>query len=142
MKLKNSKKVALIIIMLIACVLTDTQASDSVELNIFKTLKTEGDPIDVDASIDGQWVFVLTVNGDLLIYSTVSSKLAAEINVGQHVDQIKAGPRGDTLVLISRQNKTVQLSLLDLIRDINVSGSPFKGSEDAPVVVAVFSDFE
>lgn len=142
MKLNNSKIFALLTIIIVTCSFTNTVASDSVELNVFKTLKTEGDAIDVDASIDGKWVFVLTVKGDLLIYSTANSKLEAKINVGKHVDQIKAGPRADTLVLSSRKNKTVQLSILDFIQIINVSGSPFKGSEDAPVVVAVFSDFE
>jgi hypothetical protein len=39
-------------------------------------------------------------------------------------------------------NKTVEIVTIDFIQNINVSGSPFKGPEDAAVVIAVFDDFE
>jgi hypothetical protein len=38
--------------------------------------------------------------------------------------------------------KTVQVVSLDFFQKINVSGAPFKGPEDAAVVIAVFDDFE
>jgi hypothetical protein len=58
------------------------------------------------------------------------------------VDQVKVGPKGTSLVLSSSKNKTVQIVTLDFIQEINVSGAPFKGAEDAAVVIAVFDDFE
>ncbi len=45
-------------------------------------------------------------------------------------------------ILKSAQDKKIQIVALDFIQQINVSGSPYKGVDDAPVVIAVFSDFE
>jgi len=42
----------------------------------------------------------------------------------------------------SRQNKTVEIILLDFISSIDTAGSPFAGPAAAPVIVTVFSDFE
>jgi hypothetical protein len=58
------------------------------------------------------------------------------------VDDITAGPQGSVLILKSSQNKKIQIVSLDFIQNINVSGSPSKGSPDAPVIIAIFSDFE
>jgi hypothetical protein len=116
-------------------------AAGSVEWNVLKTMQLETAPIDVALSLDGKWVFVLTEQGQILIYSS-GGPLKDKIDVGNHFDHIKVGPRGEYLLLNSNQNKSVQLIKLDFIQNINVSGSPFKGREDAIVVVAVFDDFE
>jgi len=55
---------------------------------------------------------------------------------------MKIGPRGKRLFLTSTKDRTVQVVTIDFIVDINVSGSPYKGRQDAPVVIAVFSDFQ
>jgi hypothetical protein len=64
------------------------------------------------------------------------------IAVGDSVDTIKAGPREDILFLSSRKDSTVQLITLEFIQNIDVSQSPFKGQADAPIAIAVFSDFQ
>jgi DNA-binding beta-propeller fold protein YncE len=116
-------------------------AAGSVEWSILKTLQLEATPIDVAITPDGRRIFVLTDQGEVVIYPS-TGKMEAKIDVGQHVDQIKSGPRGSTLILTSAQNKTVQVITLDFIQKINVSGAPFKGAEDAAVVIAVFDDFQ
>lgn len=58
------------------------------------------------------------------------------------MDQIRVAPKGDSLFLNSRENKTIQIVNLDFVVDIDVAGSPFKGREDAPVTIAVFNDFQ
>ena len=58
------------------------------------------------------------------------------------MDGIKVGPEQDILLLTSRQNKTVEILVLDFIQNLDVSSSPFKGPADAVVTVAVFSDFQ
>ena len=120
---------------------TNSYASDNVEWNIYKTLQLDATPIDVSVSSDGRWIFVLTDQGEVLIYSS-GKKMEGKIPVGKHVDQIKSGPRGDTLIVKSSRNKTVQVVTLDFVQKINISGAPFKGPEDASVVIAVFDDFE
>ncbi|MGD9307331.1 MAG: hypothetical protein PVF79_23930, partial [Desulfobacterales bacterium] len=65
-----------------------------------------------------------------------------KIQVGDQIDQINLGPKGEYLFVSSRQNKTLEILALNFIYDLNVSGSPFKGAKDAPVVITVFSDFQ
>ncbi len=116
-------------------------AAGNVEWNILKTLQLEATPIDVAITPDGRRIFVLTDQGEVVIYSS-TGKMEAKIDVGQHVDQLKLGPKGTSLILSSGRNKTVQIVTLDFIQKINVSGAPFKGPEDAAMVIAVFDDFQ
>jgi len=46
------------------------------------------------------------------------------------------------LLLKSRGNQTIEILVIDFIQKINISSSPFKGPTDAPVMIAVFSDFQ
>jgi len=118
-----------------------TQSLASVEWEIQKTLKLDTQPLDVAVSQNGNKIFVLTESGKILIYSSDGS-LKDKIDVGNHVDQIKSGPGEEWLFLSSRKNKTVEILHVDYIQHIDISGSPFKGLENAPVVIAVFSDFQ
>ena len=113
----------------------------TVEWNVVKTLKMEKAPLEIAVSLNGRLVYVLTEEGIIYIYSA-DGKLKDKISVGKSIDGIKAGPREDILFISSRKNKTVQVITLDFFHNINISGSPFKGPADAPVVVAVFSDFQ
>jgi DNA-binding beta-propeller fold protein YncE len=142
MQRKKTKTAVLLTALITMLFFTGGHASETVEMQIHQTLEIDAEPVDVSLSADGKRLFVLTDNGELLIYSSSTGKLADKIEVGRQVDQITVGPKGDVLVLKSRQNKTVQVIKLDFIQKINVSGSPFKGSEDAVVAVAVFNDFE
>ena len=116
-------------------------ASDSVELNLENTLQLESPAVDVASSADGSRFFVLTDQGQIVVYSSKGEK-EGELDVGPDIDQIKVGPKGDTLLLNSRKNKTLQVVGIEFISQIDISGSPFKGPKDAPVVVAVFTDFQ
>lgn len=120
---------------------TNGLTTDNVELNVLKTLQLETTPIDMAISPDGRQIFVLNDQGEVVIYSP-SANMEAKIDVGKLVDQIKLGPRAETLILKSSKNKTLQIVTLDFIQKIDVPGSPFKGPEDATVVIAVFDDFQ
>jgi hypothetical protein len=98
-------------------------------------------PIDMLVSSDNKWIYILTSDGQIVIYSA-RGKLKDTINVGPDIDQIKAGPREDMLFLLSSASKTVQVITIDFTEDISTRGSPAKGPADAPVTVAVFSDFQ
>jgi len=115
--------------------------SATVEWELLNTLKLDAPPLDVAISPDGNTVFVLTHKGNIHIYE-VNGRLTDKIEVGEQIDQIKLGPRGTHLFATSRQNKTVKIIELDFIKQISIKGSPYKGIEDAPVVIADFSDFE
>jgi hypothetical protein len=138
------EKINLILLLTMAILLgafTNSFASDNVEWNVYKTLQLEETPIDVAVSPDGRRIFVLTDRGEVVIYSS-AGKIEAKIDVGRHVDQLKFGPRGASLILSSGKNKTVEIVTIDFIQNINVIGSPSKGPEDAAVVIAVFDDFQ
>lgn len=98
-------------------------------------------PIDMLVSSDNKWIYILTSDGQIVIYSA-RGQLKDTINVGPDIDQIKAGPREDILFLLSRASKTVQVITIDFTEEISTLGSPVKGPVDAPVTVAVFSDFQ
>ena len=141
MKLKIINPFVLLIIAGALVFNPNVSSSSSVEWSVLQTLHLEVSAIDVAMSPDGRLFFVLTEEGEIVIYSSPTT-VDGKIKVGKHVDQIRVGPRGDSLVLNDRENKTVQVIALEFIKNINVSGSPFKGPEDAPVVVAVFNDFQ
>jgi DNA-binding beta-propeller fold protein YncE len=113
----------------------------AVEVTPQKTLKTEGVPVDVAVSQYGNLTFVLTDSGSVLIYDQMGN-LTDTVEVGPYVDQIDIGPRGERLFVTSRKNKTVEIMTLDFIHEINTLGSPTKGPPEAPMVIAVFSDFQ
>lgn len=112
-----------------------------VEGDIQKTIKMDKPPVDVAVSADGKRIFVLTETGEILIYAP-DGKLQDKIGVGKHIDQIEVGPQEDMLLLKSRSNQTLEILVIDFVQKINTSNSPFKGPADAPVVIAVFSDFQ
>lgn len=116
-------------------------AAESVEWNVVKTLQLEATPVDVVISSDGKRIFVLTDKGDIVIYSNLE-KPEATIEVGPEITQMKLGPGGNTLILTSRDKKSVEIVTLDFMQTIEFSGAPFKGPENAPIVIAVFSDFQ
>ena len=120
---------------------TGGAASDNVKWNAFKTLQLDAVPIDMAVTPDGRRILVLTEQGEVWIYSS-AAEVEAKIDVGKHVDQIKSGPEGETLIFMSGKNKTVELVTLDVIQKINIAGSPYKGQENAPVVIVVFDDFQ
>ncbi len=131
-----------VFLMTLLLVLTWSARSPAdVEWDVIKTLKTEKKPIDAAMAPSGKMIFVLTNEGEVLIFSS-DGALKDSIAVGEAIDGIKVGAREDILLLTSRKNSTVQLVTLDFVQDINVSGSPFKGLADAQVVVATFNDFQ
>jgi hypothetical protein len=135
----NNKPVVFLLIPLIVLALI-SHINAGVEWDVVKTLKIEKRPLDVAVSADGRWLYVLTEKGNIHIYR--DGALKGKIDVGKQVDGIDVGPRGDILFLTSKKDKVVQLVTVDLVQEINISGSPFKGSANASVVIAVFSDFQ
>jgi len=113
----------------------------AVEIIPQKTLKTDGIPVDVAVTQDGNLTFVLTDSGSVLIYDQTGN-LTDTVEIGPHIDQIEIGPRGERLFVASRKNKTVEIITLDFIHEINTLGSPTKGPPEALIVIVAFSDFQ
>jgi hypothetical protein len=113
----------------------------AVEISEQKTLDLEKSPLDVAVSLNGKWIFVLTDQQKILIFSS-DGALNDEIPVDARVDGIQVGGREDIIYLTSRSQTKIQILKLDFIYKINVLGSAFKGKREAPVVIAIFSEFE
>jgi hypothetical protein len=136
----NKRSVIFFLIAVIFLTLS-SPVKGEVEWDVKKTLKLESPPVDLAASLNGKYIYVLTDQGSILIYS-VEGKLEDKISVGRQVDGIRVGPWEDVILLTSKKNKQVQILLLEFIKNIDLSNSPFKGPADAPVQIAVFSDFQ
>ena len=130
------------LILIVTVLLTTTAwVHAAVETSLQNTLQIEAVPVDVAVSPDGKSTFVLTDEGNVAVYDDLG-KLNETIKVGSHIDQIEIGPSGERLFATSRQNKTVEIILLDFISNIETKNAVFKGPEDAPVTIAVFSEFQ
>ena len=112
-----------------------------VEWTIKKQLNLDVSPLDISPSLDGQWIFILAP-GEVLVYSVSEDKVVNRIPVDKAFDKLTHSPRNNTLVLGSRSDKRLEIIQLELIHKIDVSGLPFKGSENAPVTMVVFGDYQ
>lgn len=128
-------------ILLFDCYAAPAAESAEVEWKVLRRLDADSPPLDVAASSDGRMVFVLTERGTVHIFDADGGALG-QIAVGAQAERIAADPEGDRLYVTRRQPKRVDVVQIDIRREIGVSGAPFKGPEKAPVVVAVFSDFQ
>ena len=111
------------------------------EWKVIKDLDLKASPLDVAPSADGQWLYILTP-GEILVYSMQEGKITDQVPVGKEFDRIAALPRANGLTLSSSANKTIQIVMLEHVITIDVSGLPFKGPRNAPVVIAVFDDYQ
>lgn len=108
---------------------------------VIHSLNLKTTPVDVVVSSDNRWIYLLDNQGQLLIYG-FNGQLRDTINVGSDIDEIKAGPREDLLFLLSRSKSSLQLISINVIENINIERAPYEGPEQAPITVAVFSDFQ
>ncbi len=103
--------------------------------------KLSSKPVDIVHTLDGKQVFVLTDQHTVEVYGS-NGKLEGTVPVSEGVTAIDIAPRGEILYLINSKKNTFSSLSIDFIKDINISGSPIKGKQNAPVTIAVFTDFE
>jgi len=116
-------------------------AAATVEWSRQGVLRTDGAPVDIAVSADGKFTFVLTEAGQVLIFSAQGQE-EGSLDVGKNINGIASSPTGDQIFLLDRDGKAVQIVAVDFVQKIDAAGAPFKGPADAPVVVALFSDFQ
>ena len=112
-----------------------------VKMDLQHKLTLNNPPLDVVATPDGKFIFVLTDTGDISVFDQ-KGILQNKIHVGDQVDQIKMDPQGKRLFVTSRSKKAIQIIGLEFFVEIDTADSPIKGPRNAPVVLAVFSDFQ
>lgn len=133
------RNVCILLIALLFSFSTLVQAE--VEKGASKTLKLDAKPIDMTISADGKYTFILAEGGKILILDS-AGQLKDTLKVSESAVSIGTSPKGDFLLLADSKENTLEVFSISFVVNIDISGLPFKGPADAPVVVAVFSDYQ
>ncbi|MFW8601202.1 YncE family protein [Desulfobacterota bacterium M19] len=116
-------------------------AKVKVEATPIADLRLSSAPLDTAISGDGQSIFVLTEDGRVEIYDR-KGRRKGSVKLSGKADRLAVSPDGNTLFLTDSARHMVRMTRLSFVHDISTKGSPFKGPADAPVVIAIFSDYQ
>ena len=117
------------------------RAEAGVEAEDVKNIQSSGSPIDTALSGDGQLLFVLTNQGKVEIY-TKHGQFIDAIELKAPADRITSSAEGEMIYLSDSASGQIKMVAVDFIQKIDIVGSPYKGVAEAPVAVAIFSDFQ
>jgi hypothetical protein len=112
---------------------------DNVEWTISGQLDLKARPLDIYASADGKWLYILST-GEVAVYSFYDDRVVNRISIDKAFDRMIYLQENNSLVVTSRSGNTLQIIQLELVFD--TSGLPYKGFKHAPVTVAVFSSYQ
>ena len=135
------RNTAAVIAMILITMGTPSSGQAEVDLDVLKTLKINATPLDVAFANNHNYIYVLTDKGQILVFDPAGRQLD-KIEVGSEYDQMRIVPGSDVIFLASRKNRLVQIVQVGFVQQIDTADSPFKGPADAPVVIAVFSEFQ
>ena len=88
------------------------------------------------------YLFFLLSPGKIHIYSVSENRVVNIIPVTKDFDRLTYSIKDNTLVLTSSASGTLKIIRVDPIHKIDISSLPFKGSENAPVTITVFDDYQ
>jgi len=111
----------------------------NLELTISGQLDLKAPPLDICASADGKWLYILS-EGEILVYSFSDETVVNRIPIDKAFDRMIYLQENNALVVTSHSGNTLQIIQLELV--FATSGLPYKGSERASVTVAVFSSYQ
>jgi protein-disulfide isomerase len=112
-----------------------------VDFKIQKQLKLDSTPLDIKLAVSGRWLYVLTQNGHLRVYSHQGAFIGS-IVVDTDIDQIEPGPTDEEIYLKSSRQKSIQVVEVTYNHAIFINGAPYKGAPDAPIVIVEYTDFQ
>ena len=116
-------------------------ARAGLEWKIVKDLDVKAAPLEVASSADGNRLFILTP-GEILVYSVPEDAFTERISIGREFDRMALLTQPDRLAISSSTKNTLQVILLETVHKIDATGLPYRGPENAPVIVAVFTDYQ
>ena len=129
------------ILTLSTLLLSSSTGFAEIEWNVLQTLNLKEPPVDIAFSTSRNKILVLTEKGNLQIFEPDGQQIA-NLDVGKGFNRLYHVQGSDVVLLSGQNNKTAKIVELSFIEQINTIGAPFLGAENAPVVIAVFSDFE
>ncbi len=129
-----------LVVLLAAAGLAGAAPAD-VDWQVLGSFDVDTEVRDVAISAEGRWIYVLTADNEIRVYSS-GGKLKGAMPIAPGYDRIKAGPREDILLVSNRDEKSVQLVSVNPVHAFDLTDAPAKGPKNAPVTITVFSDFE
>lgn len=112
-----------------------------IEWQTLQKWSTSGQTLDMVHSLDGKFVYVLNDKQQVQVFNALG-ELQGTIPVEEGVSAIDIAPQGERLYLINNKDNTFSAINISFVADVDITGSPFEGPADAPVTIAIFSDFE
>jgi len=112
----------------------------ALDWSVQNTWKLSTKPIDFAQSLDNKLVYVLGNDSKVHIYGVDGKEMGA-IDVDKSTIAIDIAPRGEMLFLVDN-NSTYTAIDVSFTQNINITGAPFLGNENAQVTMVVFSDFQ
>lgn len=137
---KGKNLIGFVFVLLLQLVVSQQSLAD-IEWSQKQQLKLDVAPMDVAASVDGKWIFVLT-QGEIQVYSSPENKVVKSIPVDKAFDRLAYTALDNSLIVTSSADKTMKIIQLEVIHRFSLEGLPFKGPQNAPVTIAVFSDYQ
>jgi len=129
------------IVLVFGLVLMTSLAYAELEKNLAKSLTLDKAPVDIAQSVADGRLFVLLAGGEVQILSADGQK-QERFKVGEDVTSLEVSPDGQMLYLGYTKNKELQFVELSYVQQLPVNNSAFRGPENAPVTITVFSDFQ
>lgn len=114
-------------------------AHASIEWTLKNQVNIEASPLDTVPSSDGKTIYIL-VSGKILVYSMSENRIIDFFPVDRKFDHLSVAGKGKLFLLSS--SKDTSISIFEMKKTFDLSGLSIKGPQDAPVVVAVFSDYQ
>jgi protein-disulfide isomerase len=118
-----------------------SSALAAADARVVHTLDLKAKPLDLAIPGNGRYIYVLTADAKLQIFMG-NGQLRDTVPVEPGVDRIQPGPREDLIYLVDSAKNRIQVLHLEFIQEIPAAASPTKGPAEAPVTVAVFTDFQ
>ncbi len=129
------------VLILFTLLISSPVSGADIEWNVIQTLNLTEPPLDIAFSTSRNKILVLTRQGELQVFEPDGQQVAG-LEVGKEFDRLYHIQGSDVVLLSGRGSNTARIIELSFVEQINTTGAPFKGTEAAPIVVAVFSDFE
>jgi len=112
-----------------------------VEWKVMQSWPTENKTLGMVHSLDGKYVYILNDKSQVQIFNR-EGQLQGSIPIEKTVSAIDISPQGDALYLIDNEKNSFSSVSISFVVKVAAGDSPFEGPANAPVTIAVFTDFE
>jgi len=136
---KVSGKVLLFFYLMFFLFCLPLSSSADLDWRVTRQFSLKASPLDLAQSGDGKMLFILSP-GEILVYS--EDKLVSSIPVEKEFDRLFYSEQDKSLIITSSSKRSLKAIQLEVLHKFDISGLPFKGAKDAPVLIAVFSDYQ